>query len=58
LDVGAGRFRIATILSGSILIPESDIVCPRIFPLVMTKIDLEGFKEMKNFLHHMRTFLR
>jgi hypothetical protein len=56
--VGAGIFRIATILSGSMLNPESEIMCPRSFPLVTLKIDLEGFREMPNFLHHMRTLLR
>jgi hypothetical protein len=49
LEVGAGRFRIATILSGSMLIPESETMCPRSFPLVTPKIDLEGFKEMSKF---------
>jgi hypothetical protein len=44
LEVGAGRFRIATILSGSMLIPELETMCPRRFPLVMLKIDLEGFR--------------
>ena len=58
LEVGAGRLRIVAILSGSMLIPESETMCPRIFLSVMPKMDLEGFREMPNFLHHMRTFLR
>jgi hypothetical protein len=57
LEAGAGRFRIAAILSGSILIPELKTICPRIFPLVIPNIDLEGFKEIPNFLHRMRNFI-
>jgi hypothetical protein len=49
---------ISTILSGSMIIPKLETICPRSFPLVTPKIDLEGFKEMLNFLHHMRNFLR
>jgi hypothetical protein len=56
--VGAGRFRIAIIFLGYMLIYESKMICPRIFPLVTPKIDLEGFKEKPIFLHRIRTFLR
>jgi hypothetical protein len=54
LEIGEGIFRIAAILSGSMLILESETMCPRSLPLVTLKIDLEGFKEVPNFLHHMR----
>jgi hypothetical protein len=56
--VGARRFRIAAILSGSMPIHESETMCPRSLPLVTPKIGLEGFREIPNFLHCMRTLLR
>jgi hypothetical protein len=58
LEVGAGIFMIETILSGSMLILELETMCPRRFPLVTKKIVLEGLREMPNFLHHIRIFLR
>jgi hypothetical protein len=47
-----------TTLSGSILIPFSKIMWPRRFPSSMAKLDSSGLREMPNFLHSRKTFLR
>ena len=39
LEVGASKLRIASILSGSMLIPKSETMCPRSLPSITSKID-------------------
>ena len=58
LFLGRPIFCMATTLSGFIQIPFSEIMWPRIFPSSMAKLDLFGLREMLNFLHFKKTFLR
>ena len=56
--LGKGIFLMASILSGSILTPSLEMMCPRRFPSSISNTDFAGLREIPYFLHLSKTCLR